>query len=97
MTAARHDECFRHGFPYTPSGRPGEPWYVVRCSHVGPRFVVHLRDHQTGYNIVDYVEDLPDGEVIVEACGGLDDDASARAFDRLVARMVAGDPPRPEE
>lgn len=90
-------ECGRHGFPWAPSGRRSEPWYVVRCSHCGPRFVVHLRDHETGFNIVDYVEDLASGDVLVEDVDGLGDDDSAKAFDRLVARMLAGEPPQPEE
>lgn len=93
--AVRATECTRHGLPWQPTGDWYQPYYVARCSHYGRRFVVDIRNAESGFVIVDYVEDLPDGDVLVEAHSPASEDVGT-CWDRLVARMLADDPPQPE-
>ena len=79
-------------------------WWIVRCAHLDNRFVVAMRNRR-GTCFVDYVEDLPDGDLLVEphtACfhGGLSDvplgyneGAVNRLFEELERKMLAGEPP----
>lgn len=84
-------ECDRH-FPFVPDPTPGTtgypmfPYHTVRCTHLGNRFVVETANQASGWRFVDYVETLPDGEVVVET----------GEWEALVAQMERGEPPMPE-
>lgn len=84
-------ECERHVFWHGPGYR------VVRCTHIGERFVMH-GEHGSCYVAVDYVEDLPDGGVIVEGTDWYEPepDAVEATWDDKVSRMRADIPPDPE-
>lgn len=91
----RISECRRHGIPTVPT--TGVPYYVARCAHFGERFVVQINANDSGFIIVDYVEDLPDGDVLVEGhYPGLFDEELDELWQELTARMLANDPPRRE-
>ena len=40
---------------------------VVRCAHWSNRFVVEFRTSFQGWHFIDYVEDLPDDDVLMQA------------------------------
>lgn len=98
--------CTRHFASPDPNTK--RSYYAKRCMHVGNRFVVEIRPTQWDGGFVDYVEDLPDGEVIVEGHSALNygagedpetDEWGDRAddlWDYLTKRMMAGDPPNPD-
>lgn len=90
-------ECPRHGLPWTPSMKREEPYYVVRCAHIGSRFVVNIRSWDLGFNSIDFVEDLPGGDLIIEPCHSNDASDAAMIFASLCARMLAGESPQPED
>lgn len=86
-------ECQRHkGFPYgKPGPNPALPWYVVRCVHVGNRFVVELKHGQLGDSVVDYVEDTRDEDARV-----LEVTVETGEWENLHRKLLNGDPPNPE-
>jgi hypothetical protein len=91
-------DCVRHGFPFVPTNDPKQPYHVVRCDHLGTRFVVEIANQFSGHRAIDYVEDV-EGSVIVEANSFTVDDPPDRvdgAWQRLVAKMEAGIKPDPE-
>lgn len=87
-------ECTRHGFTHEPTNNPHQPYYVERCSHIGSRFVVQIRSQFSGFVMVDYVEDVPGGDMVIEAHEPTDADAT---WDWLNQRMADGDPPKQVE
>lgn len=62
---SRQSECRRHRFPMTPG--PGDTIYTPRCVHLGNRFIVEFRSTRLPGGCVDYVEDLPNGDLICES------------------------------
>lgn len=93
-------ECRRHRLPsqYDPASGP---YYVKRCAHFGERFVVEIKrgDGIIG-GVVDYVEDVSDGEVIVEGHAAVSYETGQDRegiWEWLVERMMADDPPDPEK
>lgn len=83
-------ECERHAPPHF-SGN----YIVVRCAHFGTRFVVEFRTSLPDRHFMDYVEDLPDGDVLVQA-GYVPVENSDDVWDYLHRCMMAGIPPDPE-
>lgn len=71
---------------------------VVRCTHIGERFVVQMQNPETGYVLVDYVEDLPDDGLIIETNDWYHAEPAQldTVWQRAVERMRADDPPVPE-
>lgn len=53
------NECSRH--------KTAAPYRIARCCHIGDRFVVQMERPERRYTTIDYVEDLADGGLIVEA------------------------------
>jgi hypothetical protein len=86
-------ECERHrGFAPVSSR---SSYKVTRCAHIGQRFVVQIEPVDGHYfTTVDYVEDLSDGDVVVEAYSPQREDVDA-VWDDLVAKMRADVPPDP--
>ncbi len=66
---------------------------VRRCCHLGNRCVIESRiaGHQQGF--IDYVEDLPDGDLICEPGLLLDRGGLDKAWLRAIERMKRGDAP----
>ena len=91
-------ECARgHGDLNAP------PYHIVRCAHLGDLFVMEGgRNYPSGgYHYVDYVQDLPDGRVVVEHFVCWSDlvlpPEITQEWDNFHARMLAGDGPRWEK
>lgn len=84
-------DCARHHLPSRPSTDPRQPYYVLRCMHIGSRFVVDVRSRDSAYVACDYVEDLPGGELLVEPGDQAD------YWEEFTARLLSGDPPHPWE
>jgi hypothetical protein len=80
-------ECPMHtNFSANPNFR------VVRCSHLGSRYVIETA-HADGSPLgLDYVEEFPDGGILLEPYTGSCRDLDA-AWDRFVARMRQDIPP----
>lgn len=70
---------------------------VVRCTHIGERFVVEIR-RESGYTAVDYVEDLPDDGLLIESTDWYHPDQAVlnAVWLEKVSRMRADVPPDPE-
>lgn len=83
-------ECPRHRF--------GSAATIERCCHIGARFVVQATSPRTGYVMVDYVEDLPDGGLVIETNDWYEPNSEAidLIWQRAVERMRADDPPNAE-
>jgi len=89
MTEMQQTECERH--PTLDYFGPGTT--IFKCAHLGPRFVIAMGGI-LGAFFVDYVEDLSDGEVLVEAHFSMDEWETA--FDALETLMLFDVPPNPE-
>lgn len=90
----RRSECPRHGPQAVIPPDIPLPWVARRCSHYGSRFVVELHCAPLGYSHVDYVEDLPGGDVVVENHTVFGNQPMTdTVWDSLVAKMLAGVPP----
>jgi hypothetical protein len=87
MTIRPVADCTRH-FVDNHNGM----YYAHRCMHIGNRFVVEIRSRESGFVVVDYVEDLPNGDVLVE---GYDPNPEYvdRIWERLTGYLLAGCPP----
>jgi len=90
-------ECERH--PRSDYFGPGTS--IIKCAHLGNRFVVWFRTKLDQY--VDYVEDQEGGRVIVEghyigfgSALHCDDCDAPQLFDRLEALMLGGTAPDPD-
>lgn len=85
-------ECQRHkAFPMEYSGDEYKPYILVKCTHIGQRFVVHIKDgnpdRRDEYHTVDYVSDEgSDVQVLVATDYNTLAEANA-AYDELVQRM----------
>ncbi len=85
--AVKEIECERHPRDYF-----GKNFQVERCAHFGNRFVIQIEwNGKTCPRgpAVDYVEDLPDGEVLVEEHRGAD------MFPVMEIKMLGDIPPQP--
>lgn len=84
------NECPRHNF--------GSVGKLIRCCHIGERFVVHAHNPDTGYVMVDYVEDLPNDGLIIETNDWYEPSPEAieTIWTQAVERMRADDPPNPD-
>ncbi len=69
---------------------------VRRCCHLGNRFVIEMRRGDEAYRTVDFVEDLPDGGVLVEADCCWDEQQAQVIWDWQVERLKNGETPVPE-
>lgn len=84
-------KCDRH-FSFHPTGDPFLPWYSVRCLHIDNRFLVEVgNEPHPDWGFVDYVEERPDGTLVVET------DREQGGWERLGERIRAGDPPKGEK
>lgn len=77
-------ECTRH---FTWDKSHATVAYTVRCMHLGSRFVVEIHSVDSDFVVIDYVEDLPNGDVLVE-------DDETGGWDHHVAKMLSGRAPR---
>ncbi len=76
-------------------------WHERRCYHLGNRFVDWVQmdewDGRPGGGgwscFIDYVEDLPDGGVIVEPNHANNPEQAEELWQRQVAKMCRGEPP----
>lgn len=90
-------ECQRHrGFQRPKADCTSQqPYYVVRCCHIGRRFVVQIGSIADDLSHIDYVEDTVDDNVIVQAATAIPSTAEA-TWDEQVAQMRADVPPHPD-
>jgi hypothetical protein len=71
---------------------------LIRCCHIGDRYVVESSLLDGKMLSVDYIEARDGAGVALETeswLTGPDDEQIRRTYDRFVERMRAGDPPRP--
>ena len=92
----RQSECPRHDDPLRPGNLLPSRYTVARCDHLGDRFVVQSDYCKSPLTWVDYVEDLPDGTVLVESRALVYAAEIAAVWDAFVAKMLAGIPPTPK-
>lgn len=90
-------ECTRgHGIPFgltcpnaakygLPAGR-GYLYYWSRCAHVEETFIVEIRNSNDEITFLDYVLDLPNGEVVVEGHSP-DEESLARYWEILEEKL----------
>jgi hypothetical protein len=80
--------------------RHRDVWLCRRCCHLGNRFVAWVDSEGISrgswWAHIDYVEDLPDGEVLVEPGHADTLEAALELWDDMVAVMKSGRPPNPE-
>ncbi len=66
--------------------------YTVRCAHVENRFIVAIEGGW--YRFIDFVEDLPDNNLIVEECAALivpiDEDEFEQEWERARQALLSG-------
>jgi len=86
MTVSAASECTRHGLHPTREKHKPDDWFVYRCFHIDQRFVVDIRCDRWRAVHCDYVEDLPNGDLIVEP--GDEDD-----WELFTSRLLVGDGP----
>ena len=98
MNSKHASECNRHHIPW--EAGPDDLFSVRRCAHLGDRFVVEIRATQWEGGFIDYVEDLPDGEVLVEGHSAYDYSQNKDRegiWEALIERMMRDDPPDTEK
>lgn len=84
-------ECQRH-----PSGWLNPGYGVVRCLHLGDRFIVWIKSNEEGdhYQFVDYVEDRgEEGKLIVESHYPDSYQEAQEIFKLLEEKILEGIPP----
>lgn len=68
---------------------------LVRCAHFQNRFVVEIAGTSSESHFIDYVEDMPDGSVVVEGYW-VAPERQPEMWALLNAKMLEGEPPYDE-
>lgn len=81
--------------------RHKDHWIFKRCAHLGSRFVVWSQmidwTAKIGWSAyIDYVEDLPDGDVIVQGNYTRNQEQAEEMWALMVKLMESGEAPNPE-